>query len=139
MINLFSRLRRLQTRISLLRWSDAQAYGNEKKSILLRRVVGRGNEASAARSAAARRHISQRLANATVQSDGLPAIHSVEKADVAAFRSDLELMLASMSTAPARNLWRSDGADNHVSDLDSALENDVADAVRRLSIRALGV
>lgn len=142
MINFFSRIRRLRMKIALLRQGAMNAYGSKKKSILPRRSLRKSNKTSISQAETERvalRHISRSLPKPVAQSDQTAVTDAAEKSDVAAFRSELELMLASMSAALAHSHSRIDSDGNHVSNLDSALENDVADAVRQLSMRALGV
>ena len=135
MMNLLSRIRRLHTKIAFPRHGGLKTNDRENRSILLLRIFGKVNKSSIPRGEIA--YAAQRNMPRCPPKLGVPS-GAPGKSDVEAFRSELEMMLASMSAALARNQWWSDGIDRHVSDPDSTLESDVADAVRQLSIRALG-
>jgi hypothetical protein len=142
MMNLLSRMRRLHTKIAFPRHGGLKTHDRENWSILLLRIFGKVDKTSIPQreiAYVAQRHMPRRPPKLGVRSSQSVTSDAPEKSDVEAFRSELELMLASMSAALARNQWRSDDIDSHVSGPDSTLESDVADAVRQLSIRALGV
>ncbi|WP_409560801.1 hypothetical protein [Hyphomicrobium sp. MC8b] len=132
----------MHTKIAFPRHGGLKTHDRENWSILPLRIFRKVNKASIPQgeiACATQRHMPRRPQKFGVPSSQSATSDAQEKSDVEAFRSDLELMLASMSAALSPNQWRSDGIDSHISDPDSTLESDVADAVRQLSIRALGV
>lgn len=142
MIDFFSRIRRLRAKIAQLPLGARDAYGSRKKAVLRREKIGRADNIPISQikiDRRDRRHVFQSSPKPTAYLDPLLAPDVSEESDVAAFQSDLELMLASMSAALMPNHWQDEGDGDLVRNLDSTLENHVADAVRRLPVRAIGV
>lgn len=142
MIDFFSRICRLRAKITQLPLGARDAYGSRKKAVLRREKIGRADNIPISQDKIERRdrrRAFQSSRNPTAYLDPQHAPDVSEESDLAAFQSDLELMLASMSAALTRDHWRSEGDDDPVRNRDLTLENHVADAVRRLPVRALGV
>lgn len=141
MIDFFSRIRRLRAKIVRLPLGARDVYGSRKKSVLRREKNGRADNLLFSQGKIDRRdrrHAFQSSPTPRAYLDPLLAPDVSEEYDVAAFQSDLELMLASMSAALVPNHWQDEGDGDLVCNLDSTLESHVADAVRRLPVRALG-
>lgn len=142
MIDFFSRIRRLRAKITQLPLGARDVFGSRKKAVLRREKIGRADNIPISQGKIERRdrrRAFQSSRNPTAYLDPQLAPDVSEESDVAAFQSDLELLLASMSAALTPDHWRSEGDDDPVRNLNSTLENHVADAVRRLPVRALGV